>query len=54
MRRAGPSRNATAGIVLLHGRGGSAADILSLMDHAALPQVADIIAAVKALPGITA
>jgi phospholipase/carboxylesterase len=35
MRRAGPSKNATAGIVLLHGRGGSAADILSLMSHAA-------------------
>ena len=42
MRRAGPSRNATAGIVLLHGRGGSAADILSLMSHAALPDVAAI------------
>ena len=42
MRRAGPSRNATAGIVHLHGRGGSAADILSLMSHAALPEVAAI------------
>lgn len=42
MRRAGPIRNATAGIVLLHGRGGSAADILSLMAHAALPDVAAI------------
>lgn len=42
MRRAGPSRNATAGIVLLHGRGGSAADILSLMAHAALSDVAAI------------
>lgn len=42
MRRAGPSKNATAGIVLLHGRGGSAADILSLMSHAALPEVAAI------------
>ncbi|NGQ91838.1 phospholipase [Rhodobacter sp. HX-7-19] len=42
MNRAGPSRNATAGIVLLHGRGGSAADILSLMSHAALPDVAAI------------
>ena len=42
MRRHGPQTGATAGIVLLHGRGGSAADILSLMDHAALPQVAAI------------
>lgn len=42
MRRAGPSKDATAGIVLLHGRGGSAADILSLMSHAALPDVAAI------------
>ena len=42
MRRAGPSTNATAGIVLLHGRGGSAADILSLMSHAPLPDMAAI------------
>lgn len=42
MRRAGPARGATAGIVLLHGRGGTAADILSLMSHAALPDVAAI------------
>lgn len=42
MKRAGPSKNATAGIVLLHGRGGSAADILSLMAHAALPDIAAI------------
>lgn len=42
MMRHGPAKGATAGIVLLHGRGGSAADILSLMDHAALPQVAAI------------
>ncbi|WGV16377.1 alpha/beta hydrolase [Fuscovulum ytuae] len=42
MRRAGPSTGAATGIVLLHGRGGSAADILSLMDHAALPDVAAI------------
>ncbi len=42
MMRHGPQSGATAGIVLLHGRGGSAADILSLMDHAALPQVAAI------------
>ena len=42
MRRAGPSAGASTGIVLLHGRGGSAADILSLMAHAALPDVAAI------------
>ena len=42
MRRQGPATGAPAGIVLLHGRGGSAADILSLMDHAALPHVAAI------------
>jgi len=42
MKRAGPSAKATAGIVLLHGRGGSAADILSLMSHAALPDIAAI------------
>lgn len=33
-------KGASAGIILLHGRGGSAADILSLLDHAALPDVA--------------
>jgi predicted esterase len=33
-------QGATAGIVLLHGRGGSARDILSLLDHAGLPQIA--------------
>lgn len=42
MMRRGPTTGATAGIVLLHGRGGSAADILSLMDHAGLPHVAAI------------
>ena len=42
MMRHGPRSGATAGIVLLHGRGGSAADILSLMDHAGLPHVAAI------------
>jgi predicted esterase len=42
MMRHGPQNGATAGIVLLHGRGGSATDILSLMDHAALPQIAAI------------
>jgi predicted esterase len=33
---------AKAGIVLLHGRGGSAADVLGLLSHAALPDVAAI------------
>lgn len=33
-------QGAKAGIVLLHGRGGSAHDILSLLDHAGLAQVA--------------
>lgn len=33
---------ATKGIVLLHGRGGSAADILSLLDHAGLAHIAAI------------
>ena len=42
MMRRGPTTGATAGIVLLHGRGGSAADILSLLDHAGLPHVAAI------------
>lgn len=42
MMRHGPTTAATAGIVLMHGRGGSAADILSLMDHAGLPRVAAI------------
>jgi predicted esterase len=43
MKRAGadPSR-ARAGIVLAHGRGGSADDILGLMDHIALPDIAAI------------
>ncbi len=39
---------AKAGIVLLHGRGGSARDILSLLDHAGLPQIA---AAAPEAPG---
>lgn len=38
MRRAAQGA-AKAGLVLLHGRGGSAADILSLLDHADLPDV---------------
>jgi predicted esterase len=43
MQRAGaPAGRARAGIVLAHGRGGSAADILGLMAHAALPDVAAI------------
>lgn len=43
MIRAGaPAARATAGIVLLHGRGGTAADILRLLDHAGLPGVAAI------------
>lgn len=42
MKRAGPSKGATTAIVLLHGRGGSAADILGLMAHAALPDVTAI------------
>ena len=33
---------AAQGLVMLHGRGGSAADILSLLDHAALPEVAAV------------
>ena len=43
MQRAGALANrARAGIVLAHGRGGSAADILGLLSHAALPDVAAI------------
>lgn len=43
MQRAGaPAGRARAGIVLAHGRGGSAADILGLLAHAALPDVAAI------------
>ncbi len=38
---ADPAR-ATAGVVMLHGRGGSAADILGLLDHAGLPDVAAV------------
>jgi predicted esterase len=49
LARAGadPAR-AAAGIVMIHGRGGSAADILSLLDAAALPGVA---AAAPEAPG---
>lgn len=42
MMRRGPKTGARAGLVLCHGRGGSAADILSLLDHAGLPDVAAI------------
>lgn len=43
MIRAGaPAGRATAGVVMLHGRGGSAGDILSLLDYAGLPEVAAI------------
>jgi predicted esterase len=42
MMRRGPDHGATTGLVLLHGRGGSAADILSLLDHADLPALAAI------------
>lgn len=41
MRRVGP-QTATRGIVLLHGRGGSAADILGLIGQAGLPDIAAI------------
>jgi predicted esterase len=41
MIRRGPSR-ATRGVVALHGRGGSAADILSVLDAAALPGLSAI------------
>ena len=50
MRRAGPAAGATRGIVLLHGRGGSAADILVLMDHAG---VSDVAAIAPEAPGAT-
>jgi phospholipase/carboxylesterase len=43
MQRAGAAAGrATAGLVLLHGRGGTAADILGLLAHAALPGVAAV------------
>jgi phospholipase/carboxylesterase len=43
MLRAGaPAGRARAGVVLIHGRGGSGADMLGLMSHAALPDVAAI------------
>lgn len=43
MRRAGaPAGRATAGLVLLHGRGGSAADMLGLCEVLALPDLAVI------------
>lgn len=42
MRRAGPQSGAGTGIVLAHGRGGSSGDILGLLAHAGLPDVAAI------------
>jgi predicted esterase len=42
MRRAGPVNGARTGIVLAHGRGGSSGDILGLLAHAGLPEVAAI------------
>jgi phospholipase/carboxylesterase len=42
MKRAGPLNGARTGIVLAHGRGGSAEDILGLLAHAGLPDVAAI------------
>lgn len=42
MRRAGPASGARAGIVLAHGRGGSSEDILGLLAHAGLTDVAAI------------
>lgn len=42
MKRAGPQTGARTGLVLAHGRGGSAEDILGLLAHAALPDVAAI------------
>lgn len=40
MKRAGPVTGARAGLVLAHGRGGSAEDILGLLAHAGLTEVA--------------
>jgi predicted esterase len=42
VRRAGPQAGARSGLVLAHGRGGSAEDILDLLAHAGLPDVAAI------------
>jgi predicted esterase len=42
MRRAGLQAGARTGLVLAHGRGGSAEDILGLLAHAGLPEVAAI------------
>jgi phospholipase/carboxylesterase len=42
MKPAGPAGGARAGLVLAHGRGGSAADILGLLALAGLPEVAAI------------
>jgi phospholipase/carboxylesterase len=42
VRRAGPQAGGRTGLVLAHGRGGSAQDILGLLAHAGLPDVAAI------------
>jgi phospholipase/carboxylesterase len=42
MRAGAPASRATAGVVMLHGRGGSAGDILQVLSHAGLPDVAAI------------
>jgi predicted esterase len=42
MKRAGPLAGARTGLVLAHGRGGNAEDILGLLHHAGLPDVAAI------------
>lgn len=42
MKRAGPASGAGKGLVLMHGRGSNAADILRLLDHAGLTDVAAI------------
>jgi len=42
IRAGAPVSRASAGLVLLHGRGGTAADILSLPAHAGLPEIAAI------------
>jgi phospholipase/carboxylesterase len=42
VRRAGPATGARTGLVLAHGRGGSAEDILGLLAHAGLTEVAAI------------
>jgi phospholipase/carboxylesterase len=43
IRAGAPAARATAGVVMLHGRGGSAGDILSILAHAGLPDVAALV-----------